>query len=603
MNMKKLFKKILNKKLILILGGIFLNVSSIFANIFIDVSEQSIAGEEKNFHISGLLANEEIGLELIRPNKSLIKFSEKADNLGVVNAKLYGLNLRKTGIYTLKISRHFAPNDKLSANFIVKPGVISAYKSKIKIKTPSLAADGNTKALFTVELMDAYENPVSDSIKVVSSRNNDHIVLKSKTDNFMIASGYIVSNQPGISVLTASTSDVVLFTRPEIVFYLNNKNSPKNVGGDLGKFLKAMTFDEEEEEVKYFTIEELSNEVVIDTDQTFVVTAKDIDGNIVNDYLGTIRFSTTDDQAEIPEDYTFIPEDQGVHKFHLGVRFGTLGEQEISLVDRSDFTVSGNATTNVISDGTPQRPPQQGDAVIRILTPSNDETRKSSRIMITGESSGVESVKIVDGNYTLVEDLAVENNGSFAFQTPNLADGLHVFRVSSLDESVHSEPVSINIDQLPPTALGVEIMPNTSLEPGQDFQITVSSTESLSEAQCNIENQSPKDLDPSGEKFVTQFIAPIECGKYVIQCSASDLIGNERVEPNAAQIQVCSDVVSEDLDLDGVADNDEINDADKDGVPDFLESSTIDSNGNGIVDQDDPTNDTERLKQKTELYN
>ncbi|MDX6475706.1 MAG: hypothetical protein QOH95_1217, partial [Gaiellaceae bacterium] len=45
------------------------------------------------------------------------------------------------------------------------------------------------------------------------------------------------------------------------------------------------------------------------------VTAKDASGNTVPGYTGTVRFSSTDAQAALPADYTFVPGDNGSHSF------------------------------------------------------------------------------------------------------------------------------------------------------------------------------------------------------------------------------------------------------------------------------------------------
>jgi sugar lactone lactonase YvrE len=63
-------------------------------------------------------------------------------------------------------------------------------------------------------------------------------------------------------------------------------------------------------------------------------------------YSGTIHFTSSDPQAVLPADYTFILADNGVHTF-TGVQLHTGGTQAITVTDASDSTQSGTATTTV----------------------------------------------------------------------------------------------------------------------------------------------------------------------------------------------------------------------------------------------------------------
>jgi hypothetical protein len=63
------------------------------------------------------------------------------------------------------------------------------------------------------------------------------------------------------------------------------------------------------------------------------VTALDPDGNIVNTYAGTVHFTSTDPQAQLPDDYTFTQDDSGVHTFAGGATLFTAGRQFITTTD------------------------------------------------------------------------------------------------------------------------------------------------------------------------------------------------------------------------------------------------------------------------------
>src|SRR5262249_31813022 len=71
---------------------------------------------------------------------------------------------------------------------------------------------------------------------------------------------------------------------------------------------------------------------------SMVVSAMDAYGNALTDYTGTVHFSSSDDQATLPFDFTFTIADQGVHTFNAILR--TAGTQSIVVSDGSDPSIA-----------------------------------------------------------------------------------------------------------------------------------------------------------------------------------------------------------------------------------------------------------------------
>ncbi len=63
----------------------------------------------------------------------------------------------------------------------------------------------------------------------------------------------------------------------------------------------------------------------------FAVTALDPYGNVATDYTGTVHFYSSDDQADLPDDYTFTAADGGAHVFTATLN--TAGTQSLGAVD------------------------------------------------------------------------------------------------------------------------------------------------------------------------------------------------------------------------------------------------------------------------------
>ncbi len=80
----------------------------------------------------------------------------------------------------------------------------------------------------------------------------------------------------------------------------------------------------------------------------FFVAAIDPYGNIATGYTGTITFSSDEDHASLPADYTFTAADQGVHRFKAAFnRFGTFS---LTATDTSDPSITGTQSGIVVTN-------------------------------------------------------------------------------------------------------------------------------------------------------------------------------------------------------------------------------------------------------------
>ena len=70
------------------------------------------------------------------------------------------------------------------------------------------------------------------------------------------------------------------------------------------------------------------------------VTAYDAFGNLATAYVGTVAFSSSDGQAVLPNDYTFMGSDAGSHTFSLTLE--TAGTQSITATDTATSSITGS---------------------------------------------------------------------------------------------------------------------------------------------------------------------------------------------------------------------------------------------------------------------
>jgi uncharacterized repeat protein (TIGR03803 family) len=76
------------------------------------------------------------------------------------------------------------------------------------------------------------------------------------------------------------------------------------------------------------------------------VTALDAYGNVATGYGGTVNFTSSDRQAKLPANYTFVATDAGVHTF--SVTLNTTGTQSLTVKDTAKkSTISGTASIQV----------------------------------------------------------------------------------------------------------------------------------------------------------------------------------------------------------------------------------------------------------------
>jgi len=75
------------------------------------------------------------------------------------------------------------------------------------------------------------------------------------------------------------------------------------------------------------------------------VTALDAFGNIATGYLGAIHFTSNDNKALLPSNYTFLAADGGVHSFT--VTFKSKGTKTLTATDMQIGTIKGTASVIV----------------------------------------------------------------------------------------------------------------------------------------------------------------------------------------------------------------------------------------------------------------
>jgi hypothetical protein len=76
------------------------------------------------------------------------------------------------------------------------------------------------------------------------------------------------------------------------------------------------------------------------------VTVEDAYGRVVNKFTGTIHFTSTDETARLPRDYTLTAARKGTHTF-TGLVLHEKGIQTITITDPLDSSITASVIVDV----------------------------------------------------------------------------------------------------------------------------------------------------------------------------------------------------------------------------------------------------------------
>ncbi len=534
----------MTKKLISIAMSALLIVSSVSSAIALDKSTlaveafDSIAGYSTVAEIENALPNEDVEVLMEKPNGSEIVISTETNESGDAKFEISGYHLKTAGIYTLQakytaLEQSFGDTD----SFKVYSDKLSLNKSSLQSDSATAEASGYDPVKLTVKLSDKYGNAIQGhNINIISSRNGDTVspYEKTTTDEKGEVVFYAYSKQDGISTYTAYdiTSGTVLENRAKVA-YFSPISTLDEIGGD-NLFTSILLADAATGgTVDHFEIEELDEEVYINELLNFTVTAYDETDQEVQDYIGEIRFSSSDDNADVPNDYTFTAEDQGSHTFSLNLRFTTTGTHTLTVTDTENRDVEGEIEIEVIERGNGSSSTTTSTEVAEDLAIINPEpgTYSSNTIEITGNAPYGNYVDIYD-NGTVIETIYADPDNTFSIET-SLDNGDHVLYVLAKDvddvEYGMSEEVEITVDTQAPTLDYVEKSVEGDIEAESTFTLTVYSEPNLHQVGAILDDrlyELDESIDLEGQ-YSGILIAPSVDGYYSIDVILVDALANE----------------------------------------------------------------------------
>jgi Fibronectin type III domain len=470
--------------------------------------------------------NSTVFFELLAPNQMLQNFELKTDDSGNGTLRVEGKNLSLAGPYemTAKNKRGKASTE---TPFEVLAGAPALSQSRVSFSSAILRPDQTVQMSLT--LKDAYKNPVS----------GHSITVNPSSPSAQVFSSDFMSNENGqINFTIMGSGEGVL----ELSFFDATRGetilAPAQLALTGGPRLDDSVQLAESGPVEAFVISELESETEVAEEQSVTVKAVDENGFTVQDYMGTIRFSSSDDQATLPNDYTFLAEDQGEHRFNLGVKFVTLGSQTLSVTDIDDIQVNGEKTTTVLSD---ENAPidyntdfetsdfeREGDFTLN--SPASGMYSETT-IEIQGTAEyGTTAVIFVNEEEAGRADVEFDN--SFNYTLEDLEDGSYVIYVDIQDEEgtslESSDSETLSIDTKAPELVSINADPDGTVEANSEVWITVLSEPGMDDASVIFEGEVSL-LEETGTagKYQALLIAPEKEGSYTVDVFLRDTLGNE----------------------------------------------------------------------------
>ena len=154
---------------------------------------------------------------------------------------------------------------------------------------------------------------------------------------------------------------------------------------------------------------------------TLTVTALDTNGNVVSSYNSTVHFSSTDNSANLPTDYTFTAADSGSHIFSA-IQLKTAGTQSITAKDIVHSSVTGTQSGIAVT-------PTSASALIVSGFPNPDTSGTSQSFKITAKDAygNIATGYVGTVHFTSSDSQAILP-ANYAFVSTDA--GVHVFRAT-----------------------------------------------------------------------------------------------------------------------------------------------------------------------------
>lgn len=489
-------------------------------------AQDSVAGVGIDIALSSFTPQSNIEVQFVSPDNTPNAFAVRMDAQGNGTLAIAGRFAELAGTYVLTV-----PADTTAHTTVtVAPDSMDPRISALQVKTPRIAADGMETADITVILRDRFGNPLPGrATNVLAGRTTDTLrVLTPETDAKGMQYFSLTTKTPGQTTLRAIDllSGTVIAESAVI-----DAQSLVAVGGQTaninnGRFFYAQTLPSFDI-VDHFTVDAPDSMQPGVEAQKLTIRAVDRAGQTVENYLGTVLFSSTDSDATLPNfgTYTFRERDLGEKSFALSLKFRTGGPQTFRIEDANDNRISGEVTIQVGSSGTLD----PGTGTIEITSHTQDGFINSADIVIEGRGPRFTNIIVMGGPQDAKG--VTDENGFFSVPvalSPQQLD--HTIRVRDESGRNDSGPIHLVLDQSKKEIEAVQFAPEKP-DAGAQVLVIVKSAPALTQvmmrlpADGTVQEVILAENPTQPGTYQTFFTAPV-AGTYQPSIVATDQAGN-----------------------------------------------------------------------------
>lgn len=427
------------------------------AAVMLQLPADAIAGLGFDLLVSGLRGNGTVAVQMETPDGDTVGLRGTADANGDATLTVKGSSTQRAGTYAFE-------TDGAEADLDVLPDAIDPVLSEIAVWTPRIHDDGDDAASVTVTLRDQYGNPLPGRIAtLVSGRADDDVSAETnQTDENGEQHFAVRSYEPGtislraidlLSGIPLADSATIRSGDDAVGGHANEEDEPVSrvSGGSRFYYAQVAGFDV----IDAFEIDAPSTLPLGEEAGKITIKAVDKDGSIVEDYVGTVVFSSTDPDATLPNfgKYTFKERDLGRKEFPLVLKFKEPGDQTFRVEDQNDRTIFGDVTVDVTGDN-----PGPAGGVITITSPKDGDTVNGASVVIQGTGPTFTNVVVLGGAADTPG--STDANGNFSIAIALRADQRdYTIRVQDEDKRYDSGPILLRLDADPPAIESITFNP------------------------------------------------------------------------------------------------------------------------------------------------
>ncbi len=499
-------------------------------------TQDTIAGLQTQLTLNGFSAGAAADVTIQTPGGYPVEQTVRLDGRGQGIVVIDAGDTERAGTYSVSA---VAGGQTAQALFRVLPDRIDPDLSTVIAQDKGLLSDGRDTAVVEVQLYDRFQNPLTDRpVTLIPSRTTDIVEAQGDATDQTGRQRFAVSTtQPGSIGLRAMDllSGMVLESSAQISAGYNayGNSDPWSAAmapaQQLYSPFAAQVTGSVTSLIDHFEVTVPATMEVSKEASSITVRAVDRGGNTVVDYAGTVRFTSTDQNATLPNfgTYTFKPRDLGEKKFPLVLKFRTPGQQKLHVEDTQDSRIAGDSqpiTVTGTSGG--------NEGTLLITSPKAGQVLGGSEVLVEGTAPALINIVVKGGAQSVHGDS--DQSGRFSVSVPidPSADSA-TFTVED-DEGRYpaSQAVTVRIDAAEPNVDSVVFTP-ASPETGVQTLVVVKAEPKLRSVTVSL----TKDADGQPQilqllenanspgSYQTFFTAPAP-GMYQPTIQTTDTVGN-----------------------------------------------------------------------------